>query len=117
MIGPTPGGRAGLVQYIIASSLLHRLLDSGHATPAEAAEAWYLLGITEEGLNPGFWVSQGDFYLETAIRTDPKGPSAERAYALLEQSVVEGYSGSAGVNVPPEEEARLAELRKLMATK
>jgi hypothetical protein len=116
MIGPTPGGRAGLVQYIVASSLLHRLLDAGTLSPADAAEAWYLLGITEDGLNPGFWVSQGDFYLETAIRTNPRGPSAERAYALLEQSVVEGYSGSAGVNVPPEEEARLAELRKLMAT-
>jgi hypothetical protein len=116
MIGPTPGGRAGLIQYIVASSLLHRLLDSGQLSPSDAAEAWYLLAITEEGLSPGFWVPQGDFYLETAIRADPKGPSAEKAYALLEQSVVEGYSGSEGINVPPEEAARLAELRKLMAT-
>jgi len=68
------------------------------------------------GTTSGFWVSQADFYLETAIRTDPKAPSAERAYALLEESIIEGYSGSAGVNVPPEESARLAELRALMAS-
>jgi hypothetical protein len=116
-ITPAPTGRAGLVHYVVASSLLHRFLEAGPKSPRDAAEAWYLLGITEVGTNSGFWVSQADVYLETAIRTDPKAPSTERAYALLEESIVEGYSGSAGVNVPPEESARLAELRALMAAK
>jgi hypothetical protein len=112
---PPPMGRAALVHYVVASSLLHRFLEAGPESPRDAAEAWYLLGITEVGTNSGFWVFQADVYLETVIRTDPKAPSAERAYALLEESVVQAYSGSAGVSVPPEGSSRLAELRALMA--
>lgn len=111
---PYPADRAGLVDSIDASRLLHRFLDSGTASKRDAAEAWYLLGVTEAETARGFWVSQAEIYLETAIRTDPKSPSAEKAYALLEEGIVLDYSGSAGVNVPHAERQRLAELRRLI---
>ncbi len=113
-IVPYPADHAGLVQYVAASSILHRFLDAKPASARDAAEAWYLLGVTESETAPGFWISEADLYLETAIRTDPKSPSAEKAYALLEEAVVGGYTGSSGVNVPEAETARLAELRRLI---
>jgi tetratricopeptide (TPR) repeat protein len=111
---PYPADHAGLVEYVDASGILHRFLEAKPASKQEAAEAWYLLGVTESETARGFWVSQADLYLETAIRTDPKSPSAEPAYALLEEGIVLDYSGSAGVNVPHAERDRLAELRRLI---
>lgn len=113
-IVPYPADHAGLVEYVAASSILHRFLDAKPASTRDAAEAWYLLGVSESETTRGFWVSQADVYLETAIRTDPKSPSAEKAYALLEEAVIQGYSGSSGTNVPEAESARLAELRRLI---
>ena len=111
---PYPADHAGLVEYVDATGILHRFLEAQPASKKEAAEAWYLLGVAESETARGFWVSQADLYLETAIRTDPKSPSAEPAYALLEEGIVLDYSGSAGVNVPRAERERLAELRGMI---
>jgi len=113
-IVPYPADHAGFVQYVVASSILHRFLDTKPASTRDVAEAWYLLGVTEAETAHGYWVSQADVYLETAIRSDPTSPAAKKAYALLEENVIGGYSGSSGVNVPESEAARLAELRALI---
>lgn len=111
---PFPADRRGLVHYVVASSILHRFLDGGPRPPAEASEAYYLLGICELEVGDTFWVSQADFYLETAIRTAPREPSADLAYALLEEALIESYTGSSGVNVPDAVAQRLKALRKLV---
>lgn len=114
---PYPADDAGLVEYVYASGILHGFLETDPASPKDAAEAWYLLGVTESETARGFWVSEAELYLETAIRTDPKAPSAKKAYDLLEEGIVLDYSGSAGVNVPHAERERLAELRGLIDAK
>ncbi len=48
------------------------------------------------------------------MRTAPESPTAARAYALLEQEVLAGYTGSAGLQLPEDVDERLRELRSLI---
>lgn len=105
--------RRGLVQELLASSLLHRFVASGDPPPAELAEAYTLLGLVETRVRHSAWLAEAEFYLETAIRTDPGSPWAQRAFALLEQETRAGYSGSAGLHLPDDVRAWLDELRRL----
>lgn len=113
-IVPYPADRGGLVHYVVASDVLLRLLSAPSPSPAEEAEAWYLLGVAESETVTGSWASQGDLYLETAIRTAPQSASAKKAYSMLEENVLLDWSGSSGTHLPKEERDRLAELRALI---
>lgn len=113
-IVPYPADRGGLVHYVVASGLLLRLLEAPPASTPEEAEAWYLLGVAESETTTGSWASQGDLYLETAIRTAPQSPSAKKAYSMLEENILLDWSGSSGTHLPKEERDRLAELRALI---
>ena len=106
--------RAGVIYDLAASSVLHRYLDSNPEPGAETAQALYLIGITDAWTQRSYWVSEAEFALKTAIRMAPREPVARRAYQLLEEYTVLGYSGSGGVNVPPEVQAELDELRALI---
>ena len=112
--------RAGLVEYITASRFLNKFITSkaqsvnSTSDDAEVAEAYYLLGITESMVGRSYWLSQMEFYLETAVRLAPKSAFAEKAYALLEEQTVLEFSGSAGTNVPEDVQQTLRELRKLI---
>ena len=62
----------------------------------------------------GFWINLSERHLEAAIRADPRGPLAERAYALLEETQVLGFGGSSGEHLPTDVWNLLRELRELM---
>ncbi len=109
-----PADRQALVQYIAASAHLHRFIAAHPEATPETGEAYWLLGLAELHVAREYWVSSADFYLETAIRTAPKAPYAKKAFALLEQETLLGYTGSAGTNLPEDVEQHLAELRKLV---
>jgi hypothetical protein len=110
-----PADRSALVHYVVASGLLHAYLESHAGDPGRnLAEAYYLQGLVETRIGRDYWVSQSGTFLETAVRLAPNEPFAERAYALLEEEIVLGYSGSGGINVPEDIEKNLAELRKLI---
>ena len=102
-----------LVRYVVASSLLHRWLAEPERSAAEQSEAWMLLGVCELQTSDTFWLSQAEFYLETAIRRAPGSPPAQRAYELLEAETIENYTGAAGVELPPSVRKRLGELHAL----
>ena len=70
--------------------------------------------MIEARIGRTFWLSQTEMFLEAAIRTAPEAPFAEDAYALLEEFVASGYTGSQGGAVPPRVKRRLAELRALL---
>lgn len=110
---PLAPDERSLVRYIVASSLLHRGLEAGGGTPKEQSEAWYLLGVCELQSGDTFWLSQAQFYLETAIRRAPGTPPARRAYELLEAETIESYTGAAGTVLPPALAAQLAELHAI----
>jgi len=108
-----PADGSDLVHAIVASSLVHRFLESHSPKGLERAEAFYLLGQTECFARRSFEMSDAEHYLEQAIRAAPHSPLAARAYAQLERELVLGYTGSSGENVPGDVAARLRELRAL----
>ena len=74
-----PLDRVGVVDFIAASALLNRFVDSGKATNDQQAEAYFLLGNCESLIGRSAWLSQGEYYYEAAIRTAPR--SIQRASA------------------------------------
>ena len=102
--------RSELPAYLEASGMLHRALAGG-LVGEERAEAYYLLGWIETRIGKSYWLSQAEAYLETAIRVAPRSEVAGLAYALLEEFLVVGYTGSGGTHVPPELQAKLDTLR------
>lgn len=121
-----PYGRDGLIQDLAAASQLVRWLEQDRARMlevtrnrtdserAQTAEAYYWLGVVEARSLDGFWVNLSERHLEAAIRADPKGPLAEKAYALLEETQVLGYGGASGSQLPTDVWNTLKALRELM---
>jgi hypothetical protein len=109
-----PDDRRALVPFIAASGVLHRYVSTQTEPGAATGEAYYLLGLIEANVGRTFWASETEHYLEAAIRVGPAEPYADAAFALLEEFVVAGYSGSAGSHVPASVIAHLAELRELI---
>ncbi len=109
-----PDDRSALVHYIAASGALHRYVDAHRVKDPDLGEAYYLLGRIEARVGRSFWLSQTEFLLETAIRTAPGAAWAEDAFALLEEFITLGHTGSAGVHVPPEKQRLLIELQELI---
>jgi mono/diheme cytochrome c family protein len=110
---PEKADRESLVEYLDASALLHRSVAAAGASTAQQADAFLLLGVIETRIGRSFWLSQAEAYLETAIRLAPGKPVARDAYALLEDYLTAGYSGSAGTNLPPDVEEKLLLLRRI----
>ena len=108
--------RRSLVHYVLASSVLHRFLES-HPQRDGLARTYYLLGLVEFQIGRDFWVAQGEMFLETAIRLAPDSPIALDAYALLEQEILLGYTGSSGLHLPDDERERLERLRALLGAR
>jgi hypothetical protein len=114
--GAYPSDRRGLVQYLAASRILHGAIAERRDPSPALAEAYYLLGAVEAQIGQDFWSSSADFYLETAIRMAPQTEPGRRAYALLEEQTLLGFTGSGGEHLPDDERAKLAELRALVET-
>lgn len=111
-----PSDRRALVHDLLASSALHRVLEQ-HAgeSSRDVAEAYYWLGLIETRINLNDWIfSEADFYLETAIRMAPRDPVGGKAFALLEEQTVLGWSGSGGDHMPPVVRQKLEALRVLV---
>ncbi|MFO0689967.1 MAG: hypothetical protein U0900_14815 [Myxococcota bacterium] len=124
-----PFGRDGLVQDLASASLLVRWLEEDRARRAavtrnptakersDTAQAYYWLGVVEARSLDGFWVNLSERHLESAIRADPKGPYAKKAYARLEETQFLGYGGASGNELPADVVTNLRELRELIQAK
>jgi hypothetical protein len=125
-IADGPFGRDGLIQDLAAASQFVRWLEKDGARRAaktknptrrerlDRARANYWLGVVEARSLDGFWVSLSERHFEFAIRSDPRGPFAERAYARLEEAQILGYGGASGSHLPADVWTNLKELRELM---
>ena len=122
-----PFGRDGLIQDLSSASLLVRWLEEDRARResvtrnptakerAETAQAYYWLGVVEARSLDGFWVNLSERHLESAIRADPKGPYARKAYARLEETQFLGFGGASGSDdLPADVVTNLRELRQLI---
>lgn len=109
-----PRDRDGLIHHVVASALLSRFVDEHPDRGRDVAEAYYLLGVADSLLEHSLWIQRVDFYLESAIRLAPDADFAPKAYALLEENLITGYSGSSGTNLPDDARDLLSELRRII---
>jgi hypothetical protein len=107
-----PSRRSALVDYIAASSLLHRYLASTPSDVMGVSEAHYLLGLAEYRIYPDDWLPQAELFLEVAIVLAPDAPWATPAYSLLVEKIHRTYLRSPGGRLPLEVEERLEELKQ-----
>jgi hypothetical protein len=105
--------RAGLVDDLLASSVLHRLLEQPKLAAAERAEAYGLVGLTDSQVRSSPWLSDGAWYLEAAIHTLPHSPVAQRAFEAYEDMTLLEWTGSAGTQIPDDVVQDLDRLRAL----
>jgi hypothetical protein len=108
-----PYSKAGLIDDLLASSILHRLVEDPGLKAAERAEVYYLLGITDSTVRSSPWLSDADWYLATAIRTAPHTVTAARAFDAYEDMTILEWSGSAGTQLPDDVVEQLDRLRVL----
>lgn len=111
-----PADRAGLVEYLRATTIIHQLLRK-NPSPEIAAKALFLNGVSYEGnLGLDQW-SLHQNYFEACIRMQPHTSIANSCYHRLEDSVKLGYSGSLGMSLPASVQKRLKNLRSLAKVK
>lgn len=106
--------RDGLIHYLTAEAILTRFIRGRSDRAREVGEAYYLLGTATALTEHSLWVPRSDFLLESAIRLAPAAPFAPKAYAVLEENMIAGYSGSSGTHVPNDVRLLLDELKRLI---
>lgn len=109
-----PQDRRSLVHSILASKELLAYLNQSKIKEAQQAEAYYELGLCELVIGSVQMAGDSGFYFEEAIRLSPKAEFAKKAFALYEEGVLFGYSGSGGIKLPAEEKTKLDALRALV---
>jgi hypothetical protein len=108
-----PYSKAGLIDDLLASSILHRLLEDPKQEPLARAETYYLLGVTDATVRSSPWLSDAGWYLATAIRAAPHTAIAARAFEAYEDITILEWSGSAGTQLPGDVIQELDRLRAL----
>ena len=109
-----PADRSADMDWMRVASLLTRFFREYPSSP-RIADALLLQGTTEEALRSNeAWGLSESFYT-ACIRVSPHSETARKCYRSLEEKVLLGWTGSAGVDVPEDVEMRLGELRSLSA--
>lgn len=104
------------VKYLRASMLMHQMLGKYPNSPL-AAEALYLTGLSYDVLQDlGIW-SIHEMYYQACIEKKPHSELAERCYERYKESVIFGYSGSAGTFVPDIVQIHLKQLQRMAEVK
>ena len=107
-----PMDRTAEILYLRASAVIHDLLQSA-PQGIHANEALLLAGLSYEVLSPLKTEDLHDLYYETCIRRSPHTSTADLCYRRYEQSIIFGYTGSSGTDVPKDVREKLLELRNL----
>jgi hypothetical protein len=100
------------IEFLRATAILHGILRS---SPAESvrAQVFWRLGDSYQVLQElGLW-GLHEFYFESCVRAEPHSKVAEKCYASYEESVSDGFTGSAGKKLPAPIASHLQELKGL----
>ena len=106
-------GRSFHVRRLRASAILHKVLESSGGKSPMKAEALLYLGQIYPRLSSNLFFRFGDMYLKACITEYPKTSVARSCYVALELSVTEGFTGTAGTDIPDEEQVELFRLKRL----
>jgi hypothetical protein len=101
------------ITLLIASGVLSKYLNDHPQTP-NAPLILYWLAVAERRLSTTYFFTLSDLYLKDCVRLYPKTAFAKKCYALYEENIQFGYSGSGGTDIPPDEKRELARMRALL---
>ena len=111
-----PFDRKANVDYLRATALMHKLLES-HSDSKDVSEVYFMLGKSYEVLQDlGIW-SLHEHYYEACIREAPKTALASECFKSFEESVTMGFTGSSGTKLPSEVKQKLKTLKGLSQLK
>ena len=99
------------VRYLRASQQLYQFLAQKKVSKQDRARAFYLLGQTYEVLRDNITWELNEVYYEACIEQRPGTPLARDCYKDYENSIVIGYSGSAGLFIPSDVRRKLRHLK------
>lgn len=106
-------GQSFHVRRLRASSMFHKVLEvPGGKSPSKAAALLYL-GQIYPRISSNMFFRFGEMYLKACITEYPKSSAAQACYVALELSTAEGFSGSAGTNIPDDEQVELMRLKRI----
>jgi hypothetical protein len=106
-------GKAGLVHYLRASTILHEIL-SDDSNSKLYGQALYYAGLAAESLRDiNFWTLH-EVYYESCIRHSPFSTLAKKCYLRLEGVLRDSYSPYRGAPLPQYVSKRLFNLRALV---
>lgn len=108
--------QGGDVSMLRASALLSRALSLKPTHP-KRGRALYLLGVSAKHVRSTLLWDLDLLYFEACIRENAKKPIAKECFAAFNEQLVEGFSGSGGTRIPPDEQARLEQLKALAGVK
>ena len=101
------------ITLLIASGILSKYLNDNPKTE-NAPQILYWLSVAERRLSNTFFFTLSDLYLKNCIKLYSKSPYAKKCYALYEENLEFGFTGSGGRDFPPEEKMELSRLRNLL---
>lgn len=104
------------VANIRATSMLHGFLDTNPLS-TKRKRALLNLGATYLKIPLPSLSVFGPMYLEQTIREYPKTKEAKLAYKLYKQNLEIEFTGSSGLNIDPQQKAKLDYLKKLSGSK
>ncbi|NQY99564.1 MAG: hypothetical protein HRT45_02720 [Bdellovibrionales bacterium] len=106
-------GKAGLVHYLRASSIIHEIL-SDDSNSKLFGQALYYAGLAAESLRDiNFWTLHETYY-ESCIRHSPFSTLAKKCYLRLEGVFRDSYTPYQGAPLPKYVSKRLFNLRALV---
>jgi len=101
------------VRRLRASAFFHRVLETpGEKSPAKASALLYL-GQIYPRIASSMFFRFGEMYLKACITEYPKSSASKACYVALEFATAEGFTGSAGTNIPEDEQVELMRLKRI----
>jgi hypothetical protein len=111
-LSTSPDATQNDVALLRGTALLHDELENGKPSKNDRERALYLLGFAYTKLPLFFSESWAEMYLERCINEFPGTETAQKAYKVYREQIVDDYTGTAGTEIPAEIKLHLEELRK-----
>ena len=98
---------------LVASGHLLRYLD-GHSRAPEAPEMLYWISMGERQLSRNYFYDLSELYLKECIEKFPKTSFGKKCFKEYEETMIFGFTGSRGTDIPPAEQKELDRLKALV---
>lgn len=101
------------ISLLIAAGIFSKHLNDNPKSP-QTPQLLYWLSVAERRLGNTYFFTVSDLYLKDCIKEYAKSPYAQKCYALYEENIQFGYSGSGGTDIPADERREMARLRAFL---